>query len=78
MIIPPDKLSPEVLAAVIEEFVLREGTEYGASDIDLSTKIAQVKQQLAEGSAVLVYSELHESVNILPADQFNADMQEGV
>ncbi|WDD98876.1 YheU family protein [Thalassomonas actiniarum] len=76
MIIPPDKLSPEVLAAVIEEFVLREGTEYGAADIDLSTKIAQVKQQLADGSALLVYSELYESVNIMPADQFNAGTHE--
>ncbi|WP_281559289.1 YheU family protein [Thalassomonas sp. RHCl1] len=76
MIIPPDKLSPEVLAAVIEEFVLREGTEYGAADIDLSTKIAQVKRQLADGSALLVYSELYESVNIMPADQFNADTHE--
>ncbi|WDE11617.1 YheU family protein [Thalassomonas haliotis] len=76
MIIPPDKLSPEVLAAVIEEFVLREGTEYGAVDIDLPTKIAQVKKQLAEGSALLVYSELYESVNIMPAEQFNAATHE--
>lgn len=76
MIIPPDKLSPEVLAAVIEEFVLREGTEYGTADIDLSTKITQVKQQLADGRALLVYSELYESVNIMPADQFNAETHE--
>ncbi|WDE05636.1 YheU family protein [Thalassomonas viridans] len=76
MIIPPDKLSPQVLAAVIEEFVLREGTEYGAADIDLSTKIAQVKRQLADGSALLVYSELYESVNIVPAEQFDAAAEE--
>ena len=70
MIIPPEALSQEVLTAIIEEFVLREGTEYGAQDISLADKIVQVKYQLAQGDIVLVYSELHESVNLLPKAQF--------
>lgn len=70
MIIPVDTLSSDVLIAIIEEFVLREGTEYGAEDISLNDKIAQVKQQLAQGDIVLVYSELHETVNLLPKEQF--------
>ncbi|MYE98920.1 MAG: YheU family protein, partial [Gammaproteobacteria bacterium] len=32
MEVPWQKLSDEALAAVIEEFVTREGTEYGARD----------------------------------------------
>jgi uncharacterized protein YheU (UPF0270 family) len=70
MIIPPEALSQEVLTAIIEEFVLREGTEYGAQDISLTDKIIQVKRQLSQGDIVLVYSELHESVNLLPKAQF--------
>jgi len=76
MIIPLEQLSIETLAAIIEDFILREGTEYGAEDISKQAKIAQVKEQLEQGSAVLVYSELHESVNILPSDQFKAGMEE--
>jgi uncharacterized protein YheU (UPF0270 family) len=76
MIIPLDQLSNETLAAIIEDFILREGTEYGAEDISKQAKISQVKNQLKQGSAVLVYSELHESVNILPSDQFNEGMEE--
>ena len=76
MIIPLEQLSNETLAAIIEDFILREGTEYGAEDISKQAKIAQVKKQLELGSAVLVYSELHESVNILPSDQFTAGMEE--
>jgi len=76
MIIPLEQLSSETLAAIIEDFILREGTEYGAEDISKQAKIAQVKEQLEQGSAVLVYSELHESVNILPSDQFKAGMEE--
>lgn len=76
MIIPLDKLPHETLIAIIEGFILREGTEYGAEDVSKEAKIAQVKKQLEQGSAVLVYSELHESINILPSDQFKVGMEE--
>ena len=76
MIIPLDQLPHETLIAIIEGFILREGTEYGAVDISKEAKISQVKKQLEQGCAVLVYSELHESINILPSDQFKAGMEE--
>jgi len=76
MIIPLEQLSTETLSAIIENFVLREGTEYGSEDVSLNDKISQVHQQLKQGSALLVYSELHETVNILPADQFVEDSEE--
>lgn len=74
MIVPYQSLSSETLDAVIENFVLQEGTEYGLEDIMLADKIAEVKQQLQQKKAVLVYSELHQTVNILPAAQFNQNM----
>ncbi len=76
MIIPLDTLPKETLSAIIENFVLREGTEYGSEDVALSDKIQQVHQQLRQGSALLVYSELHETVNILPAEQFIEGVEE--
>jgi uncharacterized protein YheU (UPF0270 family) len=76
MIIPLEQLSIETLNAIIENFVLREGTEYGSEDVSLSDKITQVRQQLTQGSALLVYSELHETVNILLTDQFVEDSDE--
>lgn len=76
MIIPFDTLPKETLNAIIENFVLREGTEYGSEDVALTDKIEQVQQQLKQGSALLVYSELHETVNILPADQFEEGVEE--
>lgn len=76
MIIPFKDLSPETLFSIIKEFVLREGTEYGAEDVSIEEKIEQVQQQLTQGTAVLVYSELHETVNIIPADQFEEENNE--
>lgn len=71
MIIPLEQINEETLTAIIEEFILREGTDYGVIDASKVDKIAQVKLQLQQGSAVIVYSELHESVNILPREQFD-------
>ena len=76
MIIPVEELAIDVLNALIQEFVLREGTEYGSEDVGLEDKIAQVKFQLTQGLAVIVYSELHQTVNILPAEQFREEFSQ--
>ena len=70
MIIPLAQLNADTLKAIIEDFILREGTDYGEVYASKEDKIAQVTQQLERGEAVLVYSELHESVNILPKENF--------
>ncbi len=38
--------------------------------VRLKQKVADVKRQLQCGEAVLVWSELHETVNIMPRSQF--------
>ncbi|AEX23325.1 MULTISPECIES: YheU family protein [Vibrio] len=64
MIIPWQDIAPETLENLIREFVLREGTDYGTLEVSLQDKIDQVKLQLEKGEAVIVYSELHETVDI--------------
>ncbi|WP_274027272.1 YheU family protein [Vibrio parahaemolyticus] len=64
MIIPWQDIAPETLENLIREFVLREGTDYGAVEISLQNKIDQVKTQLEKSEAVIVFSELHETVDI--------------
>jgi len=55
MEIPYKKLAPDVLRAVIEEFVTREGTDYGEGNFSLDEKVAQVICQLDEKSIYLSY-----------------------
>ncbi|MEP1385089.1 MAG: YheU family protein [Paraglaciecola sp.] len=69
MIIPIADVELETLLNIIESFVLREGTEYGSVDVSLSDKVQQVHNQLKSGEVLLVYSELHETVNIIPKQQ---------
>ncbi|MRS17092.1 YheU family protein [Enterobacteriaceae bacterium RIT691] len=71
MIIPWQDLPPETLENLIESFVLREGTDYGEHERSLEDKVADVKQQLQSGEVVLVWSELHETVNFMPRTQFH-------
>jgi len=63
-----DRLSPEALQGVIDEFVSREGTDYGTTEASLETKIEQVKRQLKSGHAVLLYDSETQTCNIFPAD----------
>lgn len=55
MEIPYQELSDEALRALIEEFVLREGTEYGAQDYSLESKVQQVRMQLQAGEVKISY-----------------------
>ncbi|HHC7311726.1 TPA: YheU family protein [Vibrio campbellii] len=64
MIIPWQDIAPETLENLIREFVLREGTDYGSVEVSLQSKIDQVKSQLEKGEAVIVFSELNETVDI--------------
>lgn len=69
MIIPYKEIDSDTLNTLIEHFVLREGTDYGDVEISMAEKVQQVLNQLAHGDVVIVYSELHETVNILPKSE---------
>ena len=70
MRIPIDELNPDTLHSLVESFVLREGTDYGEAEVELAEKVNQVIAQLKSGQAVLIYSELHETVNIVDKQEF--------
>lgn len=66
MEIPWQQLDPDTLTNILESFVLREGTDYGEVEKSLAQKVADVQAQLARNEVVLVYSELHETLTIVP------------
>jgi len=75
--IPYDQLSPEALQGVIEEFVTRDGTDYGEVEMPLGTKIAQVMAQLRSGKAVIVFDQETDSGTILKSDDSLVKVLEG-
>lgn len=72
MIIPISEVKSELLTAIAEAYVLREGTDYGTEEYALNEKVEQVLAQLHSGEALLMYSELHESVDIITRQQYES------
>ena len=66
MEIPWKQLDADTLTNILESFVLREGTDYGEVEKSLAQKVADVHAQLTRNEVVLVYSELHETLTIVP------------
>ena len=64
--VPISELAPETLTALIESFVLREGTDYGEREVPLSSKVGQVLKQLERGEARIVFDPVSETVDIRP------------
>lgn len=63
--IPHAELAPATLRAVVESFILREGTDYGAQDSPFERKVADVMRQLERREAVIVYDPGSDSVDIV-------------
>ena len=66
MIIPWHKLSAPALEGIIEEFVLREGNEYGASEISLDQKKSDVKRQLERSEVQITFDINTQTCSIVP------------
>jgi uncharacterized protein len=62
--VPYRELPPDLLNAVIESFVLREGTDYGEQEFSLEDKVARVIGQLKKGEAKILFDPESESVTI--------------
>jgi len=68
LIIPFNELSPEALQGVIEEFLTRDGTDYGEFEVSLDTKIHQVMNHLHSGKVVIVFDQKLGTCNIVSKD----------
>ncbi|WP_317932055.1 YheU family protein [Halioxenophilus sp. WMMB6] len=71
MIIPHSQLSEEALQGIIEEFVSREGTDYGHLDYSFEEKCLQVKRQIEQGAVTIVYDEALETINLVPTEHLS-------
>ncbi|MBZ0220908.1 MAG: YheU family protein [Candidatus Methylomirabilis sp.] len=70
MEIPYHLLTDDALTGLIEEFVTREGTDYGPGSYTLEEKTIQVRRQLEKGLAVIVYNEKDGSCSIVAVDRY--------
>ena len=67
VVVPHTELSADALQGVIDNFILREGTDYGDRTFSHEQKVAQVLRQLERGEARILFDPLDTSVTIVAA-----------
>ncbi|MFA9488916.1 MULTISPECIES: YheU family protein [unclassified Mannheimia] len=70
MIIPWQDLAESTLHNVLDSFILREGTDYGETELSLEEKRERLLAQLKADKVVIVWSEFHESLDIKDKKSF--------
>ena len=65
VVIPYTELAADLLHAVVESYVLREGTDYGEKEFSLEEKVAHVIGRLRRAEAQIVFDPETESVSIV-------------
>ena len=72
--VDPDKLSKEALRGVIEDYILRSGTDYGSVEVSNEVKVKQVHKQLMQKTVKLVYDPNTESVTLMTERDFKVQL----
>jgi len=73
MIIPHTEISADTLHTLIEEFVTRNGTDYGEHEVSTTRKVQQVMGQLERKEIYIIYSELHETCTLQTKETLSND-----
>ena len=69
IVIPQNKLSQDVLTALVDEFILREGTDYGTHEYSLEQKRQQILKQLAGQHILILFDPDLESTTLIRKEE---------
>ena len=65
--VPWQRLDPATLRRLVEEYVTRDGTDYGLREVDVETRVAQVLTALRRGEAFVTFDPRLNSATIIKA-----------
>lgn len=63
--VPHQQIDPETLRRMIQEFVSRDGADWGDAGCSLDDKVEQVHQQLLKNQVKIVFDLRSQTVNIV-------------
>lgn len=70
VLIEAHQLSQEALSGIIDDFVLRHATDYGANEVAHADKVDQVRRQILSGEVKIIFDSTAESVTLLTSWDF--------
>jgi len=77
MQVPASALSPEAIEGLVEEFITREGTDYGHQEYSLEHKRSGVLRQLERGDVAIVFEFESESTTLVTKRELVSLLGEG-
>jgi len=69
--IPPNKLADEILVSIIEEFINREGTDYGKQEVKLDVQIKRARSKIMRGDVLIMFDPKTESCNLITKEELS-------
>ncbi len=63
--VPCDRIHPDTLRNMVQEFVTRDGADWAEVGCTLEDKVGQVLRQLREGEAKVVFDLTSQTANIV-------------
>lgn len=70
MIIPHTELSEDTLQALVEDFVTRDGTDYGQDEMSMQEKAEHLLVLLKTGEVLISYNEDTETCGLITREEF--------
>lgn len=70
MIIPPSKLDNDVLNNILEEFITREGTDYGLEELNLHEKVERLRPQIMKGEVLIVFDDKLQNIQLISKQDY--------
>ncbi len=68
LVIPFEQLSNDALNGVLEEYISREGTDYGLIEKDLDAQLAVARKQLTKGRVLIIFDPVTERCQIIESE----------
>ena len=75
--VPAERVSQQAVQGLIEEWVTRDGTDYGERECPLERRVEQVRVALAAGDVVIAYDPRTGHAALLSREQWQARRQGG-
>ena len=69
VLVPPDRLEDGVLRGLLEDYIGRDGTDYGERELTQEEKIGRLRRQLDDGDLRILYDLDSEKWDLVPKVQ---------
>lgn len=74
--VPQQRLPADILQALLEEYVSRDGTDYGEREVSLEDKVTSLRSRVVNRDLRILFETESEQWDIVPAEDANDLLQE--